>query len=66
MAATAWMMPLPEVGVQLWQETNPRAGSAGGPRLTGTRLPVLTRGTQDSDNLSLREQTRDLFKLVIG
>ena len=36
--------------VQLRQATSPRAGVAGGPRLTGNRLPVLTDDTQDSDH----------------
>ena len=35
-------------GAPLLQATSLRAGAAGRPRLTGTRLPLLTRDTQDS------------------
>ena len=38
------------LGMPLQQTTSPLAGAAGGPRLTGTRLPVLTGDIQDSDH----------------
>ena len=37
------------LGVPLLQANSPWAGAAGGSRLTGTRLPVLTRDTQHHD-----------------